>query len=104
MAAAAILIYKKNKMETARDIKNEFYTSNLATLEVLHAEIGRFFKQEKIQDGRRHISIYKKARMETARDSLHFESRHIQLHFLKFSAFYICFPFHTTKKSNTPGL
>ena len=46
------------------------------------------------------ILIYEKARMGTARDSLEFDSRHIQLHFLKFSAFYI----FSILMSNTPGL
>ena len=37
------------------------------------------------------ILIYSKAKMETARDSLEFDSRHIQIHFLRFSAFCIFF-------------
>ena len=50
------------------------------------------------------ILIYSKAKQGTARDSLEFDSRHVQVHFLKFSAFYIFFPFDNAKISNTLGL
>ena len=42
--------------------------------------------------------------MGTTRDNSNFDSGHIQIAFLKFSAFYIFFPFLYRKKSNALGL
>ena len=41
------------------------------------------------------ILIFEKASMETTTDSSNFDSGHIQVAFLKFSAFYLFFPFKT---------
>ena len=50
------------------------------------------------------ILFSEKASTETTRDNSNFDSGHIQVAFLKFSAFYIVFPFPCGKKSNALGL